>query len=587
MFQSLGPIQKIKYLAIGLILVFAFQNCSDSKNFEEVPQNSRGTLYGNGSGHEGKATIPIDYVTDVSNDGSYQPDINFTSIVTSQDGHLRDVSFYCRSENADFEEGLDFILTKPGNTLESAHYEANFQSPTLPVGVSLSRTTPAKAWNPSTGFLETFPVNTPRLNVQGPNGSRGLLIEPSSSNVLLHSQDFLDPVWDLVRSNLVQSGSQLDPENNQGAFVLSEGTFTNYHYLQQTLNLNPAMDYSFSVYIKELQAGRGFSVRIYNVQGNDYRCSYSFETGEIFVNGRASLSNCTATSYPNGWVRLSVSAPSGNLSGPNQSRVKLELFNPSLASGLYTGSNHPGVLFWGAQVEALASPTSYIATTGTAQTRGSETLSIDHTARPISDGYINLNYSLQKSFSQLDISVSNGISENVTLGARPQRVQANIDGQFRSKIYTPAILDQALSLKVLNDKYTAFAEGQFVAENLASLGALSEVSVVASQAPSLIQSFKAVNESPINEVLAVSSLKNLETKPYGVLVLGRAQAQDLERVQTIALPLEEESTEGVFYSRAHDLSIELLNSLPGLVQIRGTLEDGTAINDRLQCNQTN
>ncbi len=587
MLQGSGIKNHFIYFCVGILLVFSFQNCSDAAKFEDRPQNQRGTLYGNGSGHEGKLAIPIDYVSDVSQSVSYQPNINFDSIVSSNDGHLDDVLYYCRSVDAAPENGLDFVLTKPAQRISRPQYVADLQSPGPVAGLSLVRSTSAKAWN-SSGVLTDYPANTARQNVIGPNGHQGLLLEPASTNVLLHSQNFLDASWNLVRANIAQHTSENDPENLGRAYVLNEGTFTDYHYVEQNTTLTPSTNYVLSVFIKEIQAGRGFSVRFYNLQGNDYRCSYDFSSGAISVNGRADITDCQATTHANGWVRLSVTANSGTVSGPVLSRIKLELYNPSLNSGRYPGSNHSGVLLWGAQLEAMASPTSYIATTTGPASRDRDQLQIDHSSTPITDGYFRLNHSLLQTTSTLAVGVSNGVSENVNINITSGDIQSTMSGQSANRSFAQNDWDQGLSLKINANKYTLFAQGQFVTEPIVSLGALGTVTLSSNNGGVLLKGFQSMNKSPINEVVAVSSLTDLQaSQSYGVLVLGRQQSSAAERVQTLALPLSEDQDLGILYNSQHDLFLQQQTSLPGLIEIRGTLEDGTIIDNTLQCHRTN
>jgi hypothetical protein len=217
--------------------------------------------------------------------------------------------------------------------------------------------------------LQTASSNIPRFDNNPTTGeSLGLLIEQQSTNLLIYSSDFSNGNWSKT-SVTVNTAADIAPDGTQTAQWLV-GTAAGERAVQSLVVATTSC--AFSVYVKATSyAGTwtslGATLLLRNTTTLTNLVSATF-SGNTFTPSAGG----TATSIGNGWYRISIIASSGITIGDG------------IACYLYTdntqGASTSSSLFaWGAQLEALAFPTSYIPTVASQVTRSADSASMTGT----------------------------------------------------------------------------------------------------------------------------------------------------------------------------------------------------------------
>jgi hypothetical protein len=244
---------------------------------------------------------------------------------------------------------------------------------TLDSRVTFTRSTTGTYYN-SSGVLTTAAINAPRFDYNPSTlAPLGLLIEQSSTNLLTYSQDFTNAIWTKDGSSITASAN-IAPDGTQTASALIESTTTAVHrmYCSATVSLNT--DYTLSFYAKangrnliNVIAGNssGQSTVVFDLSG----------TGSVGIT--TGTPNALISAVGNGWFRCSLKGQTS--SGTTWYAIlNIQTVNQSSPQS-YTGNGYSGVYIWGAQLEALAFPTSYIPTTSAQVTRAADNASMTGT----------------------------------------------------------------------------------------------------------------------------------------------------------------------------------------------------------------
>jgi len=221
--------------------------------------------------------------------------------------------------------------------------------PTDGVGdFDFSRNAPATRVD-SDGLIETVTNNVPRLDWLN-SDCPSLLLEPLRTNLVDYSEDFNN--WGDSGGVLVTSNTLISPSGDLTADKLQ--SYSSSWQKNKVFSVINGSEYSVSLYAKLDTSTSTTTTRIEIYRGVDSVAStFNLSTGAI----SGSISNTFIEDVGNDWYRI------GGTYVANGSYSIFYIY-PSSAYGV-SGT----MFFWGAQVEQGSYPTSYIKTTGIAETR--------------------------------------------------------------------------------------------------------------------------------------------------------------------------------------------------------------------------
>tara|TARA_R110000868_G_scaffold406858_1_gene687625 strand:- start:1030 stop:2682 length:1653 start_codon:yes stop_codon:yes gene_type:complete len=205
----------------------------------------------------------------------------------------------------------------------------------------------------TTAAVSVGPVaNLPRLDYLDSSCPK-LLLEPQRTNLITHSEQFDNAVWNPTEMTVVANNAT-SPDGYTNADKLIPSTNASSHYLVKSTSFSGVG--SMSVYAK----ADGYNQLILlNSAGN---VNFNLSSGTI-----SSGLNGTIVSVGNGWYRCSVSQTfsNGTIYISCGSSTAASFFNGA-------GDGTSGVLLYGATLEAGSYSTSYIPTLSAASTRGAD-----------------------------------------------------------------------------------------------------------------------------------------------------------------------------------------------------------------------
>jgi hypothetical protein len=192
--------------------------------------------------------------------------------------------------------------------------------------------------------------------------SKGLLIEEQRTNTATYSEDFSNASW-IKTTATISANSSSTPDGTTTAdlcYPTSTGTFRGFYKSFSSASV------ATTVFAKS--AGKtafGFVAS----DGNSVGASFNLSNGT--VSNVFSGHTATITPVGNGWYRCSLSATT----------TVLQVFiqDSQGTSATVTANSTDGILFWGAQIEAGAFPTSYIPTVATSVVRSADVCQITGT----------------------------------------------------------------------------------------------------------------------------------------------------------------------------------------------------------------
>jgi hypothetical protein len=245
---------------------------------------------------------------------------------------------------------------------------------------SVSTAYTATTTQPITNYvpvLLTAPANKARFDYNPVTGvALGLLIEQQRTNLTLYSEEFDNAAWSkTVYPSTITANQTIAPSGTLSADLISSTTDSSRHGVNQIhAGATAGVTYTASVYVK-----KGTQRYIVFGDGGDapwHILIFDFDTGTI--TSTTNLTGSSVTSVGNGWFRLTCSFTRTN-AGTFQFVVGFSNVSSTASPPIYVGSITDNFFLWGAQLEAGAFATTYIATVATTQTRTADSASMTGT----------------------------------------------------------------------------------------------------------------------------------------------------------------------------------------------------------------
>jgi hypothetical protein len=229
------------------------------------------------------------------------------------------------------------------------------------------------------GTLTTVAANVARFDYDPVTLlPKGLLIEESRTNLLLRSEAFDNAAW-TKNAGSATADQTAAPDGNSTADFFKEDNTTAQHDLVQVVTAANNQPIAFSVFGKANGRSRirmmcdkdsGFVDRIH--AEFDLTGSGAVSNAANFGTGANAAGAIQKT--PNSWFRGALTGQPSTSAGTTIRCVAY--LETGSNTTIYAGDNASGVYCWGAQIEAAAFPTSYIATAGSAVTRAADVATI-------------------------------------------------------------------------------------------------------------------------------------------------------------------------------------------------------------------
>jgi len=203
----------------------------------------------------------------------------------------------------------------------------------------------------ATGILETAGVDVARFTYNPTTlDFIGLLLEDEATNLITYSSNIAHPDWTATD---LSTGIQTPFTTPDGDDVAMYAEMVGFSTLTQPNGITIGQPSALSVYVKQ-KGGDGR----FELHGNSGRATFNVILGTVNSHGLGGTSQIQA--LPNGWYRCSIV---GLSDGEDVGLTAITDFFGDPSNDKY---------LWGWQYEAGNAATSYIATSGTPQTRAAD-----------------------------------------------------------------------------------------------------------------------------------------------------------------------------------------------------------------------
>lgn len=245
----------------------------------------------------------------------------------------------------------------------------DFTGGSLDSRVVLTRSAATATYINSSGYVATAVANEARFDYDPTTlTAKGLLIEGSATNNFYGSQSFalsgLSLNW-FDNAILSRTSGNTDPANGSTAIGFNETLALDYHRINVYGILTGVV--TISIFVKQINAARRFAINAGNYAGVSaiFDLTTGLQVGT--TGGGASNKSASATAYPNGWFRFSVTGT--YVADANIYFSICSSTSTDTTGANFTGTTNGGVYMWGAQLETGTSASSYIPTTTSQLTR--------------------------------------------------------------------------------------------------------------------------------------------------------------------------------------------------------------------------
>lgn len=276
-----------------------------------------------------------------------------------------------------------------------------------------------------------------------------LLLEPQSTNLVTFSEDFNNG-WSVNQTTLT-ANSGVCPDGTNNAFNLVANAANSVHLLATTISGTNLR--TISIFAKQ----NGYKRFRFNTgsSGNGF-ASFDLSNGTIAGSGGTFFNSAKIQPLPNDWYRCSLTINSGGGTNPT---IAME---DDAGNVTFLGDGISGILIWGAQLEELSYPTSYIPTAGTTITRVGETCNNAGNVNTFNNAegvlYCEI-AALADDLSFRVLSISDGtISNNVGIGYRNN---SNVIYTFVKSVINSSSSVSVSDIKQFNKVAVKYKSGDF------------------------------------------------------------------------------------------------------------------------------
>jgi hypothetical protein len=255
---------------------------------------------------------------------------------------------------------------------------------------NVTRATTATRFN-SAGLIESVASGVPRLDYYTSGGTAGcpaLLVEPSGTNVVVQSQNWLASGWrDDATANVTTvtaATGTIDPlgTNTANAISPTSGDVTHLKVgSENSASFTGSTVYTSSAFFKQGTGNAGRYVQLTypaaRFSQNGF-ANFDLQAGAVVASGGTADTNRAARieNYGNGWYRCSFTATCTSTGTENGFTAVLITASGDTRAKPFAGTITDVLYGWGAQTETGSVATSYIPTTTASATRNADVISL-------------------------------------------------------------------------------------------------------------------------------------------------------------------------------------------------------------------
>ena len=255
---------------------------------------------------------------------------------------------------------------------------------------NVTRATTATRFN-SAGLIESVASGVPRLDYYTSGGTAGcpaLLVEPSGTNVVVQSQNWLASGWrDDATANVTTvtaATGTIDPlgTNTANAISPTSGDVTHLKVgSENSASFTGSTVYTSSAFFKQGTGNAGRYVQLTypaaRFSQNGF-ANFDLQAGAVVASGGTADTNRAARieNYGNGWYRCSFTATCTSTGTENGFTAVLITASGDTRAKPFAGTITDVLYGWGAQTETGSVATSYIPTTTASATRNAEVINL-------------------------------------------------------------------------------------------------------------------------------------------------------------------------------------------------------------------
>lgn len=234
----------------------------------------------------------------------------------------------------------------------------------------------------SSGYLESISSNNPRIDYDPVTYAvKGLLIENTTTNLFLYSEQFDNAAWSKA-STSISANAAAAPTNSVVADSLVENGSTAAHAVGQAISFSSGYKYTFSVFVKGFERPTiqlSVSTALHGSTGTSF-CNFNLNDGTVTRIG-SNIESASVVAYRNGWYRCIMTTKTTTAGGTYTAYIAAsDIADPTTPTPSYLGQFLPAAYLWGAQMERQGYASSYFTTTSVTGVRAADSLILTSTS---------------------------------------------------------------------------------------------------------------------------------------------------------------------------------------------------------------